>query len=67
MTDQETIEAMLDRAKIKYEEGALPLWSDYDNRPDGAVILTVEGGYSGFVSVLTFHPDGRLFNVEAFE
>lgn len=57
MTDLETMEDMLKRANITYEIG-IGKQNAY---------ITIEGGYVGFVTHITFNLDGKLINIEAFE
>lgn len=63
MTDLDTMKAMLERAAIEYKQEV----ETGGNYP-GSVILTIEAGYIGFVSVLTFDKDkGSLLAIEAYE
>jgi hypothetical protein len=57
MTDLQALQAMLERAKI-----------DHTNADDGkSKSLSVERGYSGFVTVFEFDSDGKLLDMGAWE
>ncbi len=63
MTDFETMKAMLDRADIDYKQQP-----ESGGTYEGHLTLTVEAGYIGFVSVLSFNKDtGMLLAVGAYE
>ncbi len=58
-TDKQVLEEMLDRAGIKFE-----LDSEYLK---DASLITVEGGYMGFVTEFIFDANGALISVKAWE
>ena len=60
MTDLETMKAMLIKAGIDFNEETVVV-------PLPRTHLTIEGGYSGFYSILSFNPDDSLEDVEAYE
>ena len=50
-------EDMLKRARIQYEKGP----------HQGNTVFTVEAGYAGFVSEITFGKNGEFLSIEAYE
>jgi hypothetical protein len=69
MTDLETMRAMLQRAKIEFTERTRRPneLSEIQDPPDAVTILEIEGGYSGFLSKLSFDGSGALHDVAAYE
>jgi hypothetical protein len=61
MTDRDTLIAMLERAKITTQVAG-EIYGKYRE-----IDLLVERGYTSFYTVFTFHDDGSLRNVEAYE
>lgn len=59
-SDEETLTAMLRRAGITWRDGAMV-------NKTGQHSISIEGGYSGFVTELTFDVDGNLVDVGAYE
>ncbi len=57
MTDLQTLQAMLDRAQILYT-------TETDR---GILYLSVERGYSGFVTNFEFDAEGKLLDMGAYE
>ena len=57
MKDFQTFKDMLDKANIEYE---VSTYDDYD-------VISVSGGYVGFVSLITFKKEGSLDSIEAYE
>ncbi len=58
MTDVERFTEMLERAKISFRTEQTRKFEE---------MITVEAGYAGFVSQITFNPDGSLKSIEAYE
>jgi len=63
MNDLETVVAMLARAKFDYEREIV----GETLKHAGCTVLTIERGYSGFVSQLFFDAQGNLVSIEAYE
>jgi hypothetical protein len=57
MNEMQTFISWLERQNISF---------DRDNKEEYSTI-SVEQGYIGFVSYLTFDKDGKFTNIEAFE
>lgn len=55
MTDKQTFLAMLKKADIRYS---------IDNTENS---ITIEAGYVGFVSIISFNEDNSLKSIEAYE
>jgi hypothetical protein len=63
VTDEETILAMLERARIGQKRTGPAV-----NCPEGTrSIITVEGGYTGFFTEFWFDAEGRLIGMGAYE
>jgi hypothetical protein len=62
MTDLQTLQAMLERAKIEH-------CNIENTNADGkkSKSLSVERGYSGFITIFEFDSDGKLLDMGAWE
>jgi hypothetical protein len=67
VSDKDILIEMLNRAGVKYEEtcGGRPYGEDRND--ETLVSVSIDGGYSGFYTVLTFNQDGSLKSIGAFE
>lgn len=67
MTDLEQMKAMLAKAGIEHVEQRRDFISSNLGDLRDVTILTVERGYSYFVSQLVFDQSGNLLTIEAYE
>jgi hypothetical protein len=61
LTDFEAMQKMLSLRSIPFEVDGPP------HTADGFRSITIEGGYAGFYTVMTFNEEGMLADIAAYE